>query len=84
MKGDSYMRLRRGDVLIHSENKQIIGLLVNRKGARWRYLLQSPGTTPENEGKIIQTFQWATRASIVKTISEGTVRHLRPGGNKNG
>jgi hypothetical protein len=77
------MRLQRGDILIHSGNRQIIGLLVKRKGRRWRYLLQSPGTAPGNLGKIIQTFQWATSASIAKGIREGNVRHLRPGRKKN-
>tara|TARA_A100001015_G_C14706503_1_gene600363 strand:+ start:492 stop:719 length:228 start_codon:yes stop_codon:yes gene_type:complete len=72
------MNLRKGDMMIQSENTAIIGLLLGRKNNKWEYLLTSPGVR-ENVGKTVSSLQRASRDSIINAYLNGNIKIVRKG-----
>ena len=72
------MNLRKGDMMIQSENTAIIGLLLGRKNNKWEYLLTSPGVR-ENVGKTVSSLQRASRDSIINAYLNGNIQIVRKG-----
>ena len=72
------MNLRKGDMMIQSENTAIIGLLLGRKNNKWEYLLTSPGVR-EKVGKTVSSLQRASRDSIINAYLNGNIKIVRKG-----
>lgn len=72
------MNLRKGDMMIQSENTAIIGLLLGRKNNKWEYLLTSPGIE-ESAGKTVSSLQRASRDSIINAYLNGVIKIVRKG-----
>ncbi len=73
------MNLRKGDMLIQSQNAAIIGLLLKRRGNKWEYLLTSPGTSENNLNEMVTSMQKASRNSIISAYLNGNIRIVRKG-----
>lgn len=77
---DRLPRLRKGDLMINTlSNDRITGILFERKGNVWHYLLTSLGTAQFNKGKVVTSYQKVTRERIESAWRNKSLMLIRDG-----